>query len=581
MAQMIPPEAATSTQSSAEWQLFQNIKRTLSSDWTVLHSLVLSEHQRKPWAEIDFLLIGPEGVFCLEVKGGRVARIEGQWHFTNAKEETSVKTEGPFQQVRTAQAALRAYLLGQMPSLFDVAFGHGVAFPHIEWQEDGPDMPPQIVYDARDNAPAFSGYKRRLTTYWHEKLESLTGYERRQLSERERREIVALLRGDFDLRPSLSTSLGLASDALIRLTDEQFGVLEALQDNPRVWIRGGAGTGKTLLALEETRRLAELGKRVFLCCYNKRLGALLQRVANALGPSAHNVTAGHFDGFVVSTVRAANLQSRLPDAEARDLFDVFYPELCLEALEPMGLWGRYDAVIVDEAQDLLAPRQIDVFDALLRGGIKGGQWRLFYDPFQNLFGRHTPEGIATVEDAHPTRFRLSVNCRNTKPISLATTLLCGQKVEDAPTSGPEVVWLWHGGTPGAEAKAVQSQVAHWLSERIAPEDIVVLSPRRRENSCLKSVTHCGAFPLLGAGEAPATTRHVRFATIPSFKGLEAKVVVLCDLHDLTDSATQSAVYVGSTRAQTLLAVVLEESEKQVILENTAQWAQWVKPSQRI
>ena len=524
-----------------------------------------------PWAEIDFLLIGPEGVFCLEVKGGRVARIEGEWHFTNAADQATIKNEGPFQQVRTAQAALRAYLLEQMPQIYDVAFGHGVAFPHIEWRETGPDMPPEIVFDASDNAPRFSAYKRRLTNYWHQKLEEVSGHERRHLSERERREIVAHLRGDFDLRPSLQSALGLASAELIRLTDEQFGITQALQDNPRVWIRGGAGTGKTLLALGEARRLAEAGQRVFLCCYNKALGARLQDAVAAMGAVGENISAGHFDGFVVQTVRAANLHHRLPDAQAQDLFNVFYPELCLEALEQLKMRGRYDAVIVDEAQDLLAPPQLDVLEALLRGGLKEGRWRLFYDPFQNLFGRHTPRGIETIKACQPAQFRLSINCRNTAPIAVATGLLCGQKTEDAPTSGPAVEWLWHDGNAANQAKAVVSQIARWLGEGIAPEEIVVLGPRRRENSCLSQTQSCGAFPL--QSDANSAQRHVRYATIQSFKGLEAQVVVLCDLHDLTDEQTQSAVYVGATRAQTLLAIALGEAEKPAIVDNTRNLAQ--------
>lgn len=567
MARMIPPRAATSTGSNAELQLFHNIQSTLSNDWTVLHSLVLSEHRAKPWAEIDFVLIGPEGVFCLEVKGGRVARVDGEWHFTNRYDETTVKREGPFQQVRTAQAALRAHLLAQMPQIGDVAFGHGVAFPGIEWREEGPDMPREIVFDARDNEPRFTNYKRRMTNYWLQKLEGITGYETRHLNERERGEIVALLRGDFDLRPSLSTSLGLAQSELIRLTDEQFGILQALQENPRVLVRGGAGTGKTLLALEETRRLAEAGKRVFLCCYNKRLGAYLNTAVGGFGDAAGNVTAGSFDSFIVKAVQNAELQTRLPHAEEQDLFDVFYPELCLEALEILGLWGQYDAIIVDETQDLMAPAQLDVLEALLKGGLQSGHWRFFTDPFQNLFGRHTPQGLKTIEDTKPARYRLSVNCRNTTPIAVATGLLCGQKTELAPASGPAVEWLWFDEV-AAQTKAVVAQIALWLSQGIPPHEICVLSPRRRENSCLRNVTHCGAFPLLDKAQMSPQERHIQFATIQSFKGLEAKVVILCDLSDLTNEQTQSAVYVGTTRAQTLLAVALHESEKAIIIENT-------------
>ena len=73
MARMLPPFVAESTQSAAERKLFVVLQDELSDEWTVLHSLGSTLHDRKPWAEIDFVLVGPAGVYCLEVKGGRVA----------------------------------------------------------------------------------------------------------------------------------------------------------------------------------------------------------------------------------------------------------------------------------------------------------------------------------------------------------------------------------------------------------------------------------------------------------------------------------------------------------------------------
>ena len=85
----------------------------LSREWVTLHSLGLSTHERKPWAEIDFVLAGPAGLFCLEVKGGRIARTDGMWSFTNKAGRTDEKREGPFEQVGSAAAALYKYILSK------------------------------------------------------------------------------------------------------------------------------------------------------------------------------------------------------------------------------------------------------------------------------------------------------------------------------------------------------------------------------------------------------------------------------------------------------------------------------------
>jgi hypothetical protein len=59
------------------------------------------------------------------------------------------------------------------------------------------------------------------------------------------------------------------------LTQEQYHVLDGLSENDRVLVRGGAGTGKTLLAIEEARRQARGGRRVVLFCFNRQLAAFL------------------------------------------------------------------------------------------------------------------------------------------------------------------------------------------------------------------------------------------------------------------------------------------------------------------
>src|SRR4051794_13597759 len=101
---MIPSLPDSDNPSAAELRIYEKIRTETGREWFALHSLGLANHHRKPWAEIDFVLIGPHGVFCLEVKGGRLARHDGLWHFTDRNESTNSKREGPFEQVGGAAA---------------------------------------------------------------------------------------------------------------------------------------------------------------------------------------------------------------------------------------------------------------------------------------------------------------------------------------------------------------------------------------------------------------------------------------------------------------------------------------------
>ena len=138
MAQMLPKVVAEHTASSAERRLFPRIRDELSDDWCVLHSLGMTRHARKPWAEIDFVLIGPPGIYCLEVKGGRIARTDGVWTTTDRYGKTSQLKESPFAQVGSAAAALRNFLVDAIPQLHSAVVGYAVAMPDIVFNIVGP-----------------------------------------------------------------------------------------------------------------------------------------------------------------------------------------------------------------------------------------------------------------------------------------------------------------------------------------------------------------------------------------------------------------------------------------------------------
>ena len=49
-----------------------------------------------------------------------------------------------------------------------------------------------------------------------------------------------------------------------------------------------------------------------------------------------------------------------------------------------------------------------------------------------------------------------------------------------------------------------------------------------------------------------------FATIQGYKGLDAKIVILCDVDDIHDKNYSRFIYIAATRARTLLYIVGSE-----------------------
>ena len=63
----------------------------------------------------------------------------------------------------------------------------------------------------------------------------------------------------FEVAPLVSSRLAEQEARRLVLTKEQMGVLDFVRSHRRVAVRGGAGTEKTVLALEKARRLANDG----------------------------------------------------------------------------------------------------------------------------------------------------------------------------------------------------------------------------------------------------------------------------------------------------------------------------------
>ena len=553
MARMLPARIGRNVASAAERQMFRRLRTDLSDEWVVLHSLGLARHERKPWAEIDFVLTGPAGVYCLEVKGGRVSRTEGGWEFTDRKDRTHLRHEGPFGQAASAAAALRHWLVRTDQRLSRIAVGHGVVMPDVRFEISGPDIDGSVLLDARDIDNPISRYIDRLSRVWLGRIKEIAGRPPVGLSALDVDRVAELMRGDFDLRPSLRARVREANAELIRLTDEQYRVLDGLAENPRVIIRGGAGTGKTLLAVEEARRLAHDGARVLVCCFGRRLAEFLRR--SVAGEKAIDVD--HVHGLMRTEIEAARYEGRLPAAEPDDLFRVFYPELCVEALIENDRLGEYGAVIVDEGQDVLSDSYIDVLDAVLDGGIADGTWRVFLDHRQDVFQASGPTGMGRIERARPASYRLTVNCRNTEPIAVAAASMTGLPVEETlEVQGPDVEYVWYRDDADLRRR-LGRHLSRLRSQGIKAEEIVVLSSRRLENSAIAE--GLDEWDIATGDRKSASENLIEFATIASFKGLEADAVALIGIDDLHSRDVLMSTYVGASRARAVLTVFARES----------------------
>jgi hypothetical protein len=565
MAKMLPSAVRDGTSSPAEYAMFTYIRDELSNEWTVLHSLGLTAHRTKPWAEIDFVLIGPPGVICLEVKGGLVSRRSGIWYTTPQRGPHAGQprklNESPFEQVGPASAQLHRFLQQRYPRAAKAITGYAVAAPDVEWTVKGPDIDLALVYDQRDRLRPFASFMDRVIKRWNTRL-SGSGRSLETLSRHDKQAVVDSIRGDFQLVPSLRASAEVAGRELVRLTEEQCELFARLGANPRVVARGGAGTGKTLIAVEEARRLARQGRQVLYTCFSRNLARYISHTM-ADEPA---VTVRTLHSLMKEFVDSAERSSELPDVDENDLLGVFLPELALDVLlETPGI-RRFDAVLLDEAQDLLREPYLDVIDALVEGELREGMWRCFIDASQNIVGGIAPVALRRLQEARPVEWPLTVNCRNTRPIAVQVSLLSGAPMlEVLAPEGPAAELTWYISADGQQ-QAISDRLKQLRREGFTARQITILSRYRFE----RSVAHAGlGTPLrdISRGGLDYAGDEIVFSTVSSFKGLEAEAVLLVDVDDLSSPDGLVSVYVGASRARVALYVFISEQVRDQFLEH--------------
>lgn len=328
-----------------------------------------------------------------------------------------------------------------------------------------------------------------------------------------------------------------------------------------ILIEGGAGTGKTFLALEVARREANKGRRVLLVCFSPVLAAFLKtRTRDS------NITIKSVHELMLEIVR---IYGSLPDGYTIDrlLTDPWFVEQLVPSFDaassqlPDSL--LHDVLVIDEAHDILNLDYLVALGHMLRGGVDRGKWRIFYDGFNQgaIFGAIDPDVLKMLREEE-TIFggRLSINCRNTDEIVLQTKLATGADLGNRSTGpGPEVIYKTYRDEVEA-AQLLESYLASLQKQGIDARDITILSPLPYEKS---SVSRMSAnwrrriTPLDTNGGLRFPFSSLTFATVADFKGLENRYIALTDINDIDSTpAARAILYVGMSRARASLWVAM-------------------------
>ena len=500
--------------------------------------------------EMDFIVSIPDvGVCIVEVKGGTVDIIGNQWRQWSKSEKAMVPRNFVYQ-LDCERRTVRDILLQSFDPYNMPKIGYVLVTPKSSFDLDAilPGMSRTVLVSKSDQDELWSTIVRQ----------TKNAKGSRDFTAIDQLAVRTLLEHPGETYESIVATTRQRGETVEYLTVEQSFILEMMEENERIQINGGPGTGKTVVAIEEALRLVRIGKRVGLLCYNRGLASFFKHQMKKVDPHSQPEVVG----TVLEGLRVfAGLEEfPLPEdpAERAAYYDVDVPRQILAALEAMPIDGKLDAIVLDEVQDM-SEMYWKVIQAAMKDPING-KVVLVGDPTQEL-----RENASPAPWPHLAKARLGNNLRNSRSIAKALNAFYEGKqsqprgvINGVP---PEVHVVEKSDLVISEVENFIGQLVdefHWQRG-----DITVLTTHHLHEKHIAAKAQ---------GDDDYWEEHFKnndvfYSHINAYKGLERPYVILAingfSSKQDRDAQTKS-LYVGASRARDELAIFGTEQDLEAL-----------------
>ncbi|WP_310964546.1 nuclease-related domain-containing DEAD/DEAH box helicase [Nocardioides terrisoli] len=513
--------------SEAEREVWQRLRDTLPADAILIaNQWVIDEHKDH---EADLVVLLPDvGAVVLEVKGGSVWYDGEHWHQSGGGE----RRIHPVEQAKDAKYALRDYVESDPRwSRGRITWAHGVVTPYSDFSSDfgTPDCPRWALHDRVDMADLADrvannarGMARGTKAPSYDDLVLLS----------------QVLHGRSFTERDLNAEAAQRRSASDRLTAEQAQLLRVTRLLNRVEVRGGAGSGKTVLALAQAKELSrgrdgEPPQRVALLCYSIGLGEFLKREVEGWPKRARPAFVGTYEELGRSWGAPGG------EREDSEFWEERLPSMMAELARELPPDKRFDAFVVDEAQDFAESWWTPLLRAMQNEEESG--LYIYSDENQRIFARFGRPPVPLVP------LVLDHNLRNTKQIHAAFGPLAPTQMTPRGGEGVEVSFL-----PADDPlDAADDAVELLLEVGWHPANIALLTTGSRHTEQLNLTEELGQHGYWRT----FWEDDVFYGHVLGCKGLERPAVVLCVNETTARDRSREKLYVGMSRATDQLIVV--------------------------
>lgn len=544
MAVMHPTDLENYECTATEREMYEAFRDQLPQKYQVFYSIrwfETNEENKRVDSECDFLVFDPSfGFLTIEVKGGIGIEIEnGRW-FLNEYSDRYAQSRrelkcSPYEQAEKSMRHFYNYFADEFHQAFNGVYGFAVAFPRYTIDSAlAADAPMELTIDI-DDMGNLGKRINEIFHYWRNRRNINIPFSPDQKTR-------------FINKINKRIALSAAAGALIQIKEKEFSKIDFVQDAildvlyhyQQVRILGGAGTGKTFIAIKKALRDIKAGKSVLFLCCNRELSLF---VKGKLG-STDLIDFRTYEELMREIIGDKYETATTNENGNRNCFD-----LVAEANPKL-----YDSIIVDEGQDFDADMGLTV-RLLLKDENNSGLY-VFYDINQNVFEHKVDNAFAI--DYPP--FILRYNIRNTGCIykcAVDTTGLGSDTIANQLLGVEPDIRQYNSVLQGIKGL---SNIVTRLTQKefVSTKSIVILSDEPFERSILATENRVGAFDISFGDLKDIQDTEICFKTSEEFKGLEADVVIYLKNdypNAVTDETEKRKEYVALTRARYYLYVL--------------------------
>lgn len=499
MAVMYPKNIHVLDPEDSEIEVYDQLKKQLDDSYTVFYSVEWNRKRKNgslEKSEADFIVANPKyGFLCLEVKGGNGITIspEGQWTLHTGKYGDRVLDRSPYKQAEDSMYYFKDKYKKEYNIEYSGLFGAGAIFPFYV-------LPQAESISNRDGvctveSPDMDNLEVKIKGMF--KAWGGTRFGRNRYSKQEHEFFLDMVRK--------RAAMAAAAGALVKFKAKQLDEVNRVQDNyiyflsniRQFYIRGGAGTGKTWIALKMAKDESDNGGKALLTCKSEALACTLRELAE-------------------------------------EKIDV----LSLDEVRTNGIQNQYDAIFVDEAQDF---SEEDAFNLkLYLKDEKQSRLGVFYDDVQKV--RAETFGDAFMIETPP--FLLHENIRNTSNIykyAMSETEL-GQDVITNPVEGPSPKSEKIAGSKKLTQRLNNLLKEYLVDEHLDTSSMVVLVD---DLAWFVELFPDGIAKWRFVTESSKDEDEIRVSSVAAFKGLESDMIIYIHKSD----CSQNLNYIAYTRAK--------------------------------